>query len=344
MAVSERLTNHSSPNVKLGEKILRIIVPVSVGYTVIRFMTEFFHSSAPGAFLIGAAISLSLLIISYRFLLHGHLWAFAMAAFVNAMTAFSSWFGFKEILGHGVLAYVILGQAVVSTSSFIGLLFGIEFVKFKRLERLSGRKGSPEDERQKWMDVKVTPAMIQYALQELQKEVPQLVVQLKDTDPHRRATAAEILGNAGVALKDVIHGLTDALHDSDGVVQVHAAVSLDILMPQWTDGMQHQALAPKLAAAVIDNKTRLDHKKRIAAAKIIQKLDPARGQALLALTQFESDVNGALAAKLGVSEKELQQVDMKDKLPFSLSASSSAETAETNKLETGNEERPSGEI
>ncbi|MCI0606857.1 hypothetical protein L0156_28065 [bacterium] len=223
---------------------------------------------------------------------------------------FDIFFGLKRIdqlsRSDAIAVYILLGLGVLIV--IMGII----------MRRYRPRFRTMQDELESLRKVQVTPELIAYAQQELQKEIPDLLNRIKDTDPSRRAKAAAILGTAGLASPEVVRALTESLQDSDGSVFVYAAVSLDSLLPKWYQKIDGQTLATKLAAAVVDNKISLDHKIRIAAAKVVQKLDPIRGEALLMITQFEKDIDSGLAANLGVTEKDLQQVDMKDKLIMAL--------------------------
>jgi len=169
-------------------------------------------------------------------------------------------------------------------------------------------------------NIKITPAMIEFAKQELRKEVPNLLVQLQDSRPDKRASAARILGEASDAGKSVVSALTTALEDSDFRVQTNAAVSLNKLRPDWTKSVNAEVMAPKLASAIIENKHALDYDTRLSVIDAIEKMDSVRGEGLRMLLKFEQDIDSAV--KESAIGKSLgfdpQSLDMKDKLTLLL--------------------------
>ncbi|MGH9871843.1 MAG: HEAT repeat domain-containing protein [Pyrinomonadaceae bacterium] len=182
------------------------------------------------------------------------------------------------------------------------------------------RKRTWEEELESLRNVKITPELIAFAQEELRKEVPNLLVQLNDERSDKRASAARILGNAGDPSNSVVNALIHALEDPDFQVQTNAAASLNDLRPDWTKSVNAEVMAPKLAAAIIDNKHTIDHETRFKVIDAIEKMDAARGEGLRILAQFEQGIDSAvkqsaLGQSLGLDP---QALDMKDKLTLLL--------------------------
>lgn len=226
-----------------------------------------------------------------------------------------------------VLGFAVIGLAIYASVNVVLIVLGAILLTVAgglaaaTVTQPPTEQKSWEEQLESLRNVKVTPAMIEYAKAELRKEVPNLLVQLQDTRPEKRASAAEILGTAGDNSKSVVSALINALNDADFRVQTNAAVSLNELKPDWTKSVDATTMAPKLASAIIDNKHALDHKKRRGVIDAIEKMDSARGAGLRMLLEFEQGIDSAVKqSAMGQSlNLEPQSLNMEDKLTLLLS-------------------------
>ena len=231
----------------------------------------------------------------------------------------------------GGVALLILGVVVMATSfifnwphpNIVLLVIGsaVFLVGSGLLSKSNTQSTATKVDLESLKDIKITPEMIEWARQELRAEVPNVLIQLQDSSSEKRASAARILGEAGDASNVVISALINALDDSDFRVLVNAAVSLDKLRPEWTKSVDGGKYATKLAAAIIDNKHRLEFETRMKVIDVVEKMDPPRGEGLRMLAQFEHGIDSAVkqsavGQSLGLDPSAL---NMEDKLTLLLS-------------------------
>lgn len=226
----------------------------------------------------------------------------------------------------GLLGFLTIAAYFVIGPSLVFLVMGVICLLVAGALAMPPGSETPkkrtwEEELESLRNVKVTPELLAYAQAELRKEVPNLLAQLNDERPDKRASAARILGTAGDTSNVVVDALLKALDDSDSRVQVHAAASLNTLRPDWTKSVNAEVMAQKLASGVIDNKQTIEYETRLKAIEAVERMDKVRGEGLRMLAEFEHGIDSAvkestLGQGLGLNP---QSLNMEDKLTLLLS-------------------------